>query len=302
MQEFRNILEPIFTFSKQHKKSSRTNLIKDLSIIACIQIQRHYMILPPTERNLHTINVLADLFPNIHVINECNPENRQSLDMSIIIKRELNTKQPSIDNLIGLLKKNTIIIKKDDDLAEYIDAMKLGSKLADDKKYVLKQITFYNGGSIHFSSHTAGLIDYLRNKYRKLSRDIEISYFNLSKDGTISFTVNVKTDFDYPVTPANIKLQKNIKEIKQIAKQKTLTLLQNKLPFSWSKTELGYAEVKLSRNDFGDVHIPYGGLTGIYFRFEKVAKEQNKNYVHMTLRKIPLDEFMDFIYDMIIDK
>lgn len=298
MDLLKKTIENLFEYRKQtkHTKSYK----KDLITIACMKIHKYYMILPPTERNIDIVKSILILYPDIKTYSNYDTNDREAINLFSFLSKEF-TASESIENTINRLLKNCIVVEKDDNLAEFLEAAKIGNLLIGGKKYVIKQIGFYDpyGPSL---SYYDGIANKINNKIKEKKKiKNELQYTNIASNGTITFsmksTVYLEKDFDINLLTKRslaIDFKKSIQEDIKNALDFKLPLNYKKISFSNS----GSMTLTLSKaniNKLFDKNWIYRRDLGkIGMQFYESTSGKNSIETFYSVTGIDLEDFQNY--------
>jgi hypothetical protein len=303
MKILRETIKDLLNFRKKLGKVT-IHYKRDLATITSLKIQKYYMILPPTPRNVAIVENLRSLYPELSIVQECDPENRKTIDLLNILIQALKNNNITLDHIIAELVNNCIIIDRNEELDEYLDAAKVGNALAAGKRYVIKQIGFFDSQGPIFNSYSKCLGDVITKKLKENGCELEILYIDVSADSNVNITARTRlplnTQFDQTVLE-KISYSNNFKKE-----------IHNEIK-TWLSGELKLSNAGLSFSKYLKIHIPTKEIKNFVNKtyvkdksglcVELNTRIKHKHFeTHFSIKKIPLDEFYNFVTCMIYNK
>lgn len=232
--------------------------------LTATQIELDYLILKSVKSSVDFLNMIKTHFEGeVQYIGEFE-ENTRKIDMYLydILLKEASTNDPSSHNVIELLKRNYIIIKKGKDLDEMWNTLDLMKTLTGEgrRKSLFRMKIFgkKHGRTRNFFNFTGQIKNFLGDEYK--DKINTITKLTLYKD-TVSFYVgnNEKLNFDELMIATSFDdkevarlLRKKRKEFKNVAQNHPIL---NGVNYNFSRN----ADLYVIRDWFEEMYATHSG-------------------------------------------
>lgn len=125
------LLEEMFNQAVGIKESASTKTFKsDFIKIINYELHDNYLILPPTERNFEFARSIMKLYPETFIhTNVLDEDYRQAVKTYNILTNTVSKKNANVNAMINIIKNSAFIVEKTPEIAQYLDSLKVYSKL-----------------------------------------------------------------------------------------------------------------------------------------------------------------------------
>lgn len=302
MEELHEILYDLSRFRNNIQKMSST-LASDLAAITSTRIKEKYMILPKTERNVNIASMIKELYPNIEMLEMEKIENEWRT-LNCHLETFCLDKRLKLETLKKRAFNNTIIIKKCQELKDFIETQKIGHLMTGGKKYFISEIKFFKASKPYLYYYgSGGLVHLMSKRYKKITNKYkilrcDINYPEYTAKVELRFSMNLNID---DIKDAVISV-KNFKKFRNMYTDKAKEIIQKDVPLNFDKIKCKYFNAYVPTQYRKDLDISMNVLKYISVEFSNSEKYKNKVFLDAVIDKIPFNEFIDFVKYLVLSQ
>lgn len=298
MENLEKIISDLFKY-KQIKHNP--SLLDELVALTCMKMYNEYMLMPTSNKNVELTKKLQLVYPNSNIIVSNNYDSKTAIiNLHSFLLKSIK-KSNKTEDVVDEIKKKVIILKKNEELKEYLETLKVGSLLAENKKSVFKQISIFKRSYCIFGYH-GGLSHFLSKKDKQLkSSKIKMARIVPSKSNkTLSLHLEKTINLNRKIfNSANTNLVDETKKLKNTIKKDVLLSIDNHQAFkNYRKVMFNNMYVSL-QDVFMDNKVRNDIARKNNITVYNISHAENKAYGSITLTDIDFDDFYHYVHNVV---
>lgn len=301
MEKLKDILKDIIKFRKNVNFWNENTLIYEIAMITCVKIKNHYMILPATKRNIQITEQLKKAYPNVEIFDKYK-DGIQTVVLLPYIKEIVHNKSITLEEAFRNITDKAILIKKAPEINEYLESLKIGNMLTGDKKFIVKEINFFNGFPPNSTYFRGGVVKRFNEKYRKTNPNVVIDYLIINTDYSFELGLTIKKDLENDFKHDLINSVEKIRQYKRELKAEALRYVENNFTTKY-QTEIRdinlyvyLKELNRINEQCPNIH-KYMSLENVY-----VKEQKRKLHYNVSIKKMPFSELENLIDTIVFKK